>query len=45
MQEVLVDRGQLVVEHLVEELDDLGITFHGFLPSWTAATIQNPARR
>ena len=29
VQEVLVDRGELVVERLVEVLDDLRVAFHG----------------
>jgi hypothetical protein len=29
MQEILVDRDQLALEHLVQKLDDLDITFHG----------------
>ncbi|MCY1242799.1 hypothetical protein D9M72_557890 [compost metagenome] len=33
MQEVLVDRGQLVVEDLVEEFDDLGVAFHDCAPA------------
>ncbi len=33
MQEVLVDRGQLVVEDLVEEFDDLGVAFHERAPA------------
>ena len=28
VQEVLVDRGELVVQHLVEVLDDLRVAFH-----------------
>jgi hypothetical protein len=32
MHEVLVDRGQLVAQHAIEELDDLGIALHGVLP-------------
>jgi hypothetical protein len=37
VQEVLVDRGQLVVERLVEEFDDLGVALHGVAPvgCWT----------
>src|SRR3546814_12127812 len=31
MQEILVDRGQLVLERLVQEIDDLGIALHGRL--------------
>src|SRR6185312_5408190 len=43
VQEILVDRGQLVVEHLVQEFDDLGITFHGLSPSrQSPQTIQSP---
>src|SRR3546814_18740617 len=45
MQEILVDRGQLVVEHLVEKLDDLGITLHGLSSIATdPRTIQTPRR-
>ncbi|MNS69588.1 hypothetical protein D3C72_1029050 [compost metagenome] len=33
VQEVLVDRGQLVVEDLVEEFDDLGVALHGDAPA------------
>src|SRR5690606_8949143 len=33
VQEVLVDRGEFVVERLVEELDDLGIALHGMPPT------------
>ena len=29
VQEILVDRRQLVLEHFVEVLDDLGIALHG----------------
>jgi hypothetical protein len=28
MQELLVDRGQLVLERLVQKIDDLGIALH-----------------
>src|SRR5690606_10557568 len=37
MQEVLVDRGELVVERLVEVFDDLGIALHGLAPAWVDA--------
>jgi hypothetical protein len=30
MQEVLVDRGQLQLQRLVQVLDDFGIALHGF---------------
>src|SRR5690606_35891963 len=42
MQEVLVDRGQLVVERLVEELDDLCVAFHGTSPRLLIATTLAP---
>jgi hypothetical protein len=29
MQKILIDRGQLVLEYLVEIIDDLGIALHG----------------
>ncbi|MET3146617.1 UNVERIFIED_ORG: hypothetical protein ABIB63_002415 [Xanthomonas axonopodis] len=32
VQEVLVDRSEFVVEHLVEVLDDLGIALHAMSP-------------
>jgi hypothetical protein len=28
MQEILVDRGELVAEHAIQVLDDLGVAFH-----------------
>src|SRR6266702_2263521 len=38
VQEVLIDRGELVGEHFVEEIDDLGIALHARLrerePAW-----------
>src|SRR5690606_29971130 len=37
MEEVLVDRGELVLQHLVEVLDDLAITLHRILP-WPMPT-------
>src|SRR6185312_10527682 len=43
MQKVLVDRGELVVEHLVEEFDDLGVALHGRSPfAGDATTIRTP---
>ena len=34
MQPILVDRGQLVPERLVEQLDDLGVALHAGPPVW-----------
>jgi hypothetical protein len=31
VQEILVDRGQLILEDLVQIIDDLGIALHGAL--------------
>src|SRR5690606_36064382 len=45
MQEVLVDRGQLVVERLVEELDDLCVALHGASPWLVTATTLIPSAR
>jgi hypothetical protein len=37
VEEVLVHRGELVGQHLVEDLDDLGIALHAvLLGSWSA---------
>src|SRR5690606_27307251 len=45
VQEVLVDRGELVVERLVEVLDDLGIALHGWLRlEWMGAGTLAPSR-
>ena len=38
MQEILVDRGELVVQRLVEVLDDFGVALHRDLPWWRRAT-------
>jgi hypothetical protein len=32
VQPILVDRRQLILERLVEELDDLGVALHGECP-------------
>jgi hypothetical protein len=37
MQEVLVDRGQLVGEHRVQQLDDVAIALHGRTFTYWAA--------
>jgi hypothetical protein len=36
VQPILVDRGQLFLERLVEKLDDLGIALHARLPNGEA---------
>jgi hypothetical protein len=33
VQEILVDGGELVLQHLVEMLDDLGVTLHEEAPA------------
>jgi hypothetical protein len=31
VEEILIDRGQLVLEHLVQIFDNLGVALHGVL--------------